>query len=280
MGGRGAPGRARLRPGDALGEPVVAAAHYRVAELARLRGHLDAAEAAYARAAAHGYDVQPGLARLRLAQGRRDAATAGLRRALDEPSRDPRVRPLLLAAQVEIGLATGDRANAQAALAELDAMVGPDTPPFLSAVREHAAGATLLADGEPHAALRHLRRACGLWQELDVPYDAARTRLLVADACAALGDHDAATMETAAARSTLARLGAVETACPEQEGPLSPRECEVLRLVATGVTNRVVAQRLVLSEKTVARHVSNILAKLGLTSRAAATAWAFEHGLV
>ena len=217
------------------GEPVVAAAHYRVAELARLRGHLDAAETAYARAAAHGYDVQrdwPGCGSRRAAgmPRRRGCAARSTSRAATR-----RVRPLLLAAQVEIGLATGDRANAQAALAELDAMVGPDTPPFLSAVREHAAGAALLADGEPRAALRHLRRACGLWQELDVPYDAARTRLLVADACAALGDHDAATMETAAARSTLGRLGAVETACPEQEGPLSPRECEVLPLVATGV---------------------------------------------
>jgi DNA-binding NarL/FixJ family response regulator len=119
-----------------------------------------------------------------------------------------------------------------------------------------------------------------LWQELDVPYEAARTRLLVADACAALGDHDGSAMETAAARAVFARLGAAESACPDPRGPLSPRECEVLRLVATGVTNRVIAERLVLSEKTVARHVSNILAKLGVSGRAAATAWAFEHGLV
>jgi ATP/maltotriose-dependent transcriptional regulator MalT len=260
-------------------EQALAAAHYRSAELARLRGRLDVAEAAYARAASHGYEVQPGLALLRLAQSRPDAAMAGLRRALDEPTRDPRGRPLQLAAQVEIGLATGDRASARAAAADLAALVGPQPPPFLAALLEHAAGATLLADGDAHGALARLRRAGTLWRELEVPYEAARTRLLVADACAALGDRDAAAMETAAAQATLAHLGAA-TACPDPAGPLSPRECEVLRLVATGVTNRVIAHRLVLSEKTVARHVSNILAKLGLASRAAATAWAFEHGLV
>jgi DNA-binding CsgD family transcriptional regulator len=262
------------------GEAVIGAAQYRMGELARLRGQWEVAEAAYTRAASCGYEVQPGLARLRLAQGRPDVATAGLRRALDEPSRDPRARCLLLAAQVEIGLATGDRDGARAAVAELDTVVEPHAAPFLNALVSHATGATLLADGATHAALAQLRRAAMTWQELDVPYEAARTRLLIAEACAALGDRDAAGMATGAARAVLARLGAVEVACPNASGPLSPRECEVLRLVATGMTNRVIAQRLVLSEKTVARHVSNILTKLGLGSRAAATAWAFEHGLV
>jgi len=262
------------------GEAVIGAAQYRVGELARLRGQWEVAEAAYTRAASCGYEVQPGLARLRLAQGRPDVATAGLRRALDEPSRDPRARCLLLAAQVEIGLATGDRDGARAAVAELDTVVEPHAAPFLNALVSHATGATLLADGATHAALAQLRRAAMTWQELDVPYEAARTRLLIAEACAALGDRDAAGMATGAARAVLARLGAVEVACPNAGGPLSPRECEVLRLVATGMTNRVIAQRLVLSEKTVARHVSNILTKLGLGSRAAATAWAFEQGLV
>jgi DNA-binding CsgD family transcriptional regulator len=181
---------------------------------------------------------------------------------------------------VEIGLATGDRDGARAAVAELDTVVEPHAAPFLTALVSHATGATLLADGATHAALAQLRRAAMTWQELDVPYEAARTRLLIAEACAALGDRDAAGMATGAARAVLARLGAVEVACPNAGGPLSPRECEVLRLVATGMTNRVIAQRLVLSEKTVARHVSNILTKLGLGSRAAATAWAFEQGLV
>jgi len=262
------------------GEAVIGAAQYRVGELARLRGQWEVAEAAYTRAASCGYEVQPGLARLRLAQGRPDAATAGLRRALDEPIHDPRVRCLLLAAQVEIGLATGDRDGARAAVAELDTVVEPHAAPFLTALVSHATGATLLADGATHAALAQLRRAAMTWQELEVPYEAARTRLLIAEACAALGDRDAAGMATGAARAVLARLGAVEVAGPNAGRPLSPRECEVLRLVATGMTNRVIAQRLVLSEKTVARHVSNILTKLGLGSRAAATAWAFEHGLV
>jgi DNA-binding CsgD family transcriptional regulator len=263
----------------------VGEAHYRVAELARLRGQLARAEEAYAQAAAEGQEVQPGLALLRLAQGRGGAAAAGLDRALAETVR-PRQRALLLAARVEVALAADALAEAQRHAEELAALAVAMPADYLTALAEHAAGAVLLASGDPGAALPRLRRAWTLWQACEAPYECARARALVARACGLLGDGDACRMELAAARTVLEELGAVldlTALCGEAAGagdPLSPREREVLRLLATGATNRAIADRLVLSERTVARHVSNIFAKLGLASRAAATAFAYEHGLV
>lgn len=259
-----------------------------------MRGRFGAAAQAYERAAACGTEVQPGLARLRLAQGRPDAAAAGLDRALAE-SAAIRARPVLLAARVEVALATDELTAARRAQQQLAELVGPTSPPYLQAMAEHCAGAVLLAGGDPGGALGPLRRGAARWQEVGAPYEAARTRLLVAQACRELGDRDAADMEFDAARTVLTQLGALADladladlgdlatsvpSAPPADGRLSPRECEVLRLVATGATNRAIAERLVLSEKTVARHVSNIFGKLELTSRAAATAYAYEHGLV
>jgi DNA-binding CsgD family transcriptional regulator len=161
--------------------------------------------------------------------------------------------------------------------------------PYLAALSAHASGLMSLANGNARAALPLLRRAWSLWQEVDVPYEAARTRAKVGAACRALGDDDAARMELDAARTAFEQLGAAadlaaldgpdgDTARPGH--PLSSREREVLALVAQGHTNRAIATRLFLSEKTVARHLSNIFAKLGVGSRAAATAYAYEHGLV
>lgn len=260
-------------------------AHYRVGELARLRGRLSAAEEAYARAAAAGHEVQPGLALMRLAQHRIDAARAGLDRALAEGA-GPRLRAPLLAARVEVAVAAGDVEEAHARADELADLAATVSSDYLGALAEHAAGAVLLEEGDAAAALRHLRRAWTLWQECEAPYECARTRLLVARACGVLGDTDACRMELAAARAVLEALGAAPDLvglCDEPVAgglPLSPREREVLRLLATGATNRAIADRLVLSERTVARHVSNIFAKLALSSRAAATAFAYEHGLV
>ncbi|WP_370619493.1 LuxR C-terminal-related transcriptional regulator [Mumia qirimensis] len=270
---------------DARPEPAVAAAHYRLGELARLRGRLEEAEESYQRASVLGLEVQPGLALLRLAQGRPGAALAGLDRGLGEPSGDPRARPLQLAARVEICLATGEVAAAEETAAELESLGADDAPPFLQAIGEHCAGAVLLARGDPRAALPRLRRAWSLWRDVGAPYEAARARVLVARACEALGDNDAAVMESDAARAALDQLGAVTDPVglardAAQDGPLSPRELEVLRLIATGATNRGIAAQLFLSEKTVARHVSNIFGKLSLPNRAAATAYAFEHHLV
>jgi DNA-binding CsgD family transcriptional regulator len=269
---------------EASGEGAIGAAHYRVGELARLRGELGVAERAYERAAAHGYDVQPGLARLRLAQGRRDAAAAGLNRALAEGSDPPR-RPLVLAARIDVALGADDPDAARSVLDELCALVRAGDSTYLKVLGEQYTGALLLASGDASGALPKLRHARSSWRSLDAPYEAALTTVLIARACQALGDGDAAGMERDAARAAFARLGAtadVEALDDRRAGTgtLSAREIEVLRLLATGATNRAIAAELVLSEKTVARHVSNIFGKLSISSRSGATAYAYEHGLV
>jgi len=269
--------------------PAAGDALYELAELQRLCGELDGAEASYREASRFGRDAQPGLALLRLAQGNVDAAAAGIRRAVDEGGSTV-ARPRLLAAWVEILLAAHDVPGGRAAAAELATIAARLGATQLGAMAEYARGTVMLADGDPAGALVCARRSWSLWQALAVPYESARARVIVGMACRALGDEDAACMEfdaatqafaTLAAAPDLARVGAlsgrpaVEAACG-----LSPRELEVLRLIATGRTNRVIAADLFLSEKTVARHVSNIFTKLGLTSRAAATAHAYEHDLV
>jgi ATP/maltotriose-dependent transcriptional regulator MalT len=276
-------------------------AHYRVGELARLRGDLTEAERAFGRAAACGHEVQPGLARVRVAQGRPTEALAGLDRALAE-QRDPRALPELLCARVEVCLAGGDVAQARVTLDRMASLVPAGAPPFLRAMCDLAHGAVLGAEGRWEESLPRLRRAWSTWTELGARYDAALAQLALGRACDGMGDTDAAAMETAAATRTLGELGATVpptppmppmpgmcTPSPSQpvpealaprrpdDCPLSPRELDVLRVLATGATNRAIASSLVLSEKTVARHVSNIFAKLGVSSRSAATARAFER---
>ncbi|HEY2297857.1 MAG TPA: LuxR C-terminal-related transcriptional regulator [Jatrophihabitans sp.] len=270
---------------DVTREAALGGAHYRIAELARLQGRFAAAEQAYARAGAFGTEVQPGLALLPTTQHRLDSAAAGLDRALAE-HHVHRLRAMLLAARVEVALTSGDLATAQRCADELAEAALAGSAAYLQATSEHAVGALLLARGDPTAALPRLRRAWSLWQEVESRYEAARTRVLVAHACSALGDADAARMELAAARVVFEELGAfpdltaTTTGQDTTAGPLTAREREVLRLLATGATNRAIADRLVLSEKTVARHVSNLFGKIEVTSRAAATAYAYEHGLV
>jgi DNA-binding NarL/FixJ family response regulator len=266
-----------------LSGPLAGGAHYRIAELARLRGRLDLAEREYQQAAAAGAEVQPGFARLRLAQGRPAAAAAGLERALAESEANVMMpRGPLMAARIDVALSVGDVAGARAWLDRLTAYVGPDRAPYLRALSDHCKGVVLLAEGDARAALVCLRSAAALWQEVDAPYEGAQTRLALARVCEALGDADAAHMDQESARATLRELGAAADLAALDgmpSHPLSPRELEVLRLLATGATNRSIADQLVLSEKTVARHVSNIFSKLEVPSRAAATAYAYEHGL-
>lgn len=267
--------------------PAAGAAHYELAELHRRRGEFDEAERAYRIATDWGHSAQPGLALLWLDQGRSSAAVAALERSLDEPQL-PAARIRLLAARVETLLAVGDVSVARVVADELTAAAREFvTAPALEALTNDVSGAVLLAEGDPKAALRCLRAAWTAWHELDAPYEAARGRALIGMACRALGDDDTADLELAAARRVFARLGAnadvtrldrVLGALPSCG--LTAREVEVLGLVATGRTNREIAAELVISDKTVARHLSNIFVKLGISSRTAATAYAYEHQLV
>ena len=270
-------------------QAAVGAAHYQQGELHRLRGEFARAEQAYAQASRWGREPQPGLARLRLAQGQIGAAEAAIRRAV-AGARDHVTRSRLLPAFVEVMCAAGDGEAARAAADELSQLADELGALLLRALAIHARGAVLLLEGEAAGALAALREAWTAWQELEVPYEAARARLLIGLACRRLGDEEAAAMEFDAARWSFAELGAAPDLARVQEfthsataAPahgLTARELEVLRLVATGKTNRMIAADLFLSERTVARHVSNIFGKLGLSSRAAATAYAYERELV
>jgi DNA-binding CsgD family transcriptional regulator len=264
-----------------------AAALYQQAEIHRLRGESEKAEEAYRDASRLGYEPQPGLALLRLAQGRVDAASAAIRRLLLATT-DRLQRARLLPASLEILLAAGNFGEADAAYRELQALADAFDTDVLRAVAAQAQGALALARGKATAAVGPLRRAFELWERLEAPYEAARVRVLVGEACRALGDDEAAALSVEAARSVFARLGAqpdlarLDTAhAPEPPpGPLTGRELEVLRLIAAGHTNKGIAGALCLSERTIDRHVSNILGKLDVPSRAAATAYACDHKLI
>jgi ATP/maltotriose-dependent transcriptional regulator MalT len=267
---------------------TVSGGHYEIGEIRRLRGDLAGAEEAFRRAHELGHDAQPGLALVRLAQGQFGAAAASIRAALAARASDRLGRAELLAAQIQIAVASGDPDMARAACEELEATAAAFGSSGLTAAARQCRGAMLLAAGDPSEAVTTLRGACRMWQELEAPHRAASTRVLLAKAYRALGDEDAALLELDAARAVFERLGAaldisvVAELMGRSELPvcLTEREAEVLRLVATGRSNRDIAAELFISERTVHRHVSNIFLKLGVTSRTAATAFAFEHDLV
>lgn len=284
-------GAARQAEERLAGVPSAADAYYQRGEVHRLRGESAEAEQAFRLASDLGRVPQPGLALLRLAEGRVDAGAAGIRRLLGETT-EPVQRARLLGAAVEILLADGDVAAARRAADELSGHAAAFASPLLHAAAGYAAGAVLLAEDNPGGACETLRRAAAAWRTLDVPYELARTRALLGLACARLDDTDGATLELEGARRSLVALGAVPALrhldrmsalgrlTGAASGPLTAREVEVLKLLATGRTNRAIATDLIISEKTVARHVANIFIKLGLSSRSAATAWAYERGLV
>jgi DNA-binding CsgD family transcriptional regulator len=276
----GRPGMSPVATGQAL---------YRQGEVHRLRGELDAAEEAYREASRCGWEPQPGLALLRLAQGQSEAASAAIRRALSECD-DRMKRASLLPAYVEIMVSAGKVEEARSACRELEGISDAQASDVLGALSAQARGAVSLAEGDPAAALGGLRQAFQVWQELEAPYEAARVRVLIGLACRTLGDEDTADMELEAARGVFETLGAapelarveslVRSPAPPDTHGLTARELQVLRLVAGGATNKAIAAELVLSERTVDRHVSNIFMKLRVNTRAAATAFAYEHGLV
>jgi ATP/maltotriose-dependent transcriptional regulator MalT len=270
-------------------DAAVGEASYRQGELLRLRGDLAGAEQAYRAASRLGHEPQPGLALLRLAQGRVAAAAAAIDQVVAATAAWV-ARARLLPAFVEITLAAGDRERARAACDELDAIAARHAATMLLAQASYSRGALDLADDDARRALLALRRAWKLWQEIEAPYEAARARALTAQACLRLGDAETAELEMDAARAAFSRLGAAPDvarvdaiaggASPGDTGRLTGRELQVLRLLADGRSNKAIAAELVLSKRTVDRHVSNIYAKLGVSSRAAATAHAYEHGLI
>ncbi|RPI11060.1 MAG: LuxR family transcriptional regulator, partial [Actinobacteria bacterium] len=267
--------------------PALGLALYQQGELHRLRGRFDDAERAYRAAGDQGRDPEPGLALLHLAEGKVDAAAAAIRRLLDE-SLDPVMRGALLPAAVEVLLAVGDVDGTRHANEELSALARNSGFALLEANADYAAGILLLAESDARAALTSLRRARSAWHHLGLPYESARARVQIAIACRALGDDEAARVELDAAAATFEELDAQPDlartasllAVSERPTVLTDRETEVLRLVATGKTNRDISAALVISEHTVARHVQNIFTKLGVSSRSAATAYAYEHHLV
>jgi ATP/maltotriose-dependent transcriptional regulator MalT len=273
--------------------PAVGLAHYQAAELYRLVGRFDEAHAAYGEAHRHGYQPIPGLALLEMARGDRHAAAATIRRARRETVATPQA-PALLAAAAEIFSVTGDLPEARAAADELRALADASSSEVLDALSAQVTGTVRFAEGDADAALGDLRAAATAWQQLHMPYEGARTAVMLGHACAALGDRATAALEHDHARRVFADLGAVPdlarvpaaadeattARAPRREGPLSEREREVLAEVAAGRTNRQVAEALTISEHTVGRHLENIFAKLGVTSRAAATAAAYERELL
>ncbi|MFP3915477.1 MAG: response regulator transcription factor, partial [Actinomycetota bacterium] len=226
-------------------------------------------------------------AQLRTAEGRTEAAETAIERALAE-ARDQMSRVRLLPAYVEVMLSVGRGAEARTAVQELQELTRDSDSTLLAALTLQADGSVWLSEGEADAAVESLRRALAAWQELEAPYEAALVRLLLAAACAQLEDHERAELECQAARQVFEELGAEPalarlaqvTTTDGSPRPVTDRELEVLRLVAAGHTNQAIAEALVISTKTVERHLSNIFAKLGVSNRAAATSYAYDHGLI
>jgi DNA-binding CsgD family transcriptional regulator len=279
-----------IRACDRLaGRPAIGNAYYQLAEMHRLRGEFTEAEQAYRRVGEFGRQPQPGLALLRLAEGRVSVAAAAIKRALDESS-DRLNRCRLLPAYADIMLAAHQVSAAQNAADELSNIAETLGAPFLRAAAAHARGAGLLAQGDPAGALIELRRAVSIWRQMEAPYESARVRALVGQACRALGDADSAEIEFEAAGQVFQEMGAapeaerlrhlISSAELSYPNGLTTREVQVLSLVATGRTNREISSRLMISEHTVARHLQNIFGKLGVSSRTAATAFALEHSLI
>ncbi|MDQ1372988.1 MAG: hypothetical protein QOJ09_326, partial [Actinomycetota bacterium] len=267
--------------------PNAAAGFVEIGEIRRRLGDLDGAEAAFAKAEALCGQPQAGVALLRLAQGRTDAATAIISRALDSETWNRLARARQLAASAQIAIAAGDPAAATAAVDELEAIAGEYDSPILLAAAASSRGRVQVAQGDP-VACATLRTAVARWQELDVPHEVATARMLLGLACRDADDDDGATTSFASAEAVFAQLGATLdvrrvqdlTSRRARPGGLTEREAEVLRLVAAGLTNRQIAAEVFLSAKTVSRHLSNIFTKIGVSSRSAATAYAFEHRIV
>ncbi|QMW67927.1 response regulator transcription factor [Mumia sp. ZJ1417] len=256
-------------------------------DVLRQCGEYDEAEAAYQRSSEHGHDPQPGLALLWLAQGADDAALVAVRRLVAEES-ELVAECRLLPPAVDVLVTAGALEEARAVVARLHRVAAHVGTEALHAYAAFASGLTELASGHAAGALPLLRKARQLWTRAQNPYEVARVRLVTGRALGELGDAQSARQELETARATFRELGAAPSTAEadrllrpaDRPAGLTEREVEVLRLVASGRTNTQIARALVLSEKTVARHLSNIFVKLQVESRTAAAAYAFEHRLV
>jgi DNA-binding NarL/FixJ family response regulator len=284
--------REALRAAEDLapfGDYLIADGQYLAGEIRRRKGEYASAAESFRRAHEHGRDPQPGLALLHLARGKADEAAAALRVAVGAGSGTPFRRGRLLAAHVRAELHRGAVDAAAASVDDLSELADESRTPLLRAMAAMARGSVLLARDDADAALPLLRDACAIFRELSCPYEMAETRVLVGLATRQLGDESTAALELGAARAIFAQLGAAPDVVrvdallasrPTRPGGLTPREVEVLRLVAGARSNRDIATDLCISEHTVARHLSNIFRKLDITSRSAATSFAYEHDLV
>jgi DNA-binding CsgD family transcriptional regulator len=278
------------RASSRSGDPAAGAAFYQLGELYRLRGDLRQSDDNYKRASQLGRPPYPGLALLHLAEGDVEAAAAATRQAIQE-ARTLQMRVPVLRSAVEIFAASSDLSAAQAAADELQRLAVQLDAPWLRAASAHAAGLLALTRSETDTACAHLREAWTGWCDIGAPYDAARARVLIGLACRQTGDEEGARLELESAADVfeqlcaatdVARVASLLATAPgtDPSPDLTGREIEVLRLVASGKTNRAIAGELAISEKTVARHLSNIFTKLDLPSRSAATAYAYNHKLV
>jgi len=262
------------------------AAYAEVGDIRRRLGQLDEAEAAFARGQEITGRPCAAVALLRLAQGRVDAAQTIIARCLTETS-TPLSRANLLPLQAHIAIAAGDLDAAAEALAELDTIVAAFDNPEHGAAARSTRGRLELACGDTEAACATVGQAIEQWLGLGVPYEVATARTMLGQALRERGDDAAAAESFAAAAKLFDQIGArldahllAAESTPVLPAGLTGREVEVLQLVAAGLTNNEIASELFLSAKTVSRHLSNIFTKIGVTSRAGATAFAFEHGLV
>jgi len=281
---------------SSYGPMAAGGAEYRKGEIHRLRGELEQAEALYREAAQHGRDPQPGFALLRLSQGRADVAAQALKRALTSQTQ-PLQRARLLPAYVIVQSVLGGLAEAEEAVRELEEVARRFCSDVLTTVAAYSRAVLEMARGNAEAAMHGARQAFEGWRKVGAPLQEAQARALLGCAFHALGDEEGAELEIEAARAGFERLGAAfdqasfsrqpprpggalaEEAAPRSFG-LTARELEVLRLVASGKTNKLIARQLCLSEKTIDRHVSNIFGKLDVPSRAAATAFAYQNKLI
>jgi ATP/maltotriose-dependent transcriptional regulator MalT len=268
--------------------PVASAAAWiEVGDICRRLGELERAEAAFAKAQEISGSACSALALLRLAQGKIDTANTIITSCMEQTSASL-ARASLLPNYVQVAVAAGDLDHASAAVDEFSSLLERFDSPAGQAALRVAQGRVLLATGDPHRARVTLQDAHERWQHLAVPYEAATTGTLLGEALRECGDEEAAAAAFGAAAALFDQIGAriiddtPEPGAPREALPagLTHREVEVLKLVAAGLTNKEMAAALFLSVKTISRHLSNIFTKIGVTSRAGATAFAFEHGLV